>query len=264
MLLMALQWSLRGSSEAPHYARPKRPQPASPPKFTTPHTKTQTISPHSYQQSQTDARKAQPARATTTTTTKTTSEKEKPCRSKTASKPSPADLAPRFVASSPPPPPPRPESPLLLAPLHLSRRLHHKSRSPSQRPWHQLLPPRTACPWRFGSASSPPTLTTRCTPGSGTTGTTGSWCVSAPLRGCRSCRARDRRLPELASGVCLGLMTAPLGRFWSEGRETICCGTAAGECRLKTVVCAVERRWRLVREREAYNIQEFCRSARHA
>jgi hypothetical protein len=75
MLLMALRWSVRGSPEAPHYARPKRPQPASPPTFTTPHTKTQTISPHSYQQSQTEARKAQPARATTTTTTKTTGEK---------------------------------------------------------------------------------------------------------------------------------------------------------------------------------------------
>jgi hypothetical protein len=64
--------------------------------------------------------------------------------------------------------------------------------------------------------------------------------------------------------MSLSLMTAPLGRFWSEGRETICCGAAAGECRLKTVVYAVERRWRLGREREAYDIQEFCRSARPA
>jgi hypothetical protein len=79
MLLTVPRWSVRGSPEAPHYARPKHPQQparvATNIHITSHHIKTQTISPHSYQQNQTEARKASPARATIQETTTTTSEK---------------------------------------------------------------------------------------------------------------------------------------------------------------------------------------------
>jgi hypothetical protein len=141
MLLTVLRWSVRGSPEAAHRPRPRRPQPA--PYATNIHITSQ----HKHKSLFT-LLPAKPDRSLKSTTTESehTSEQtskspppppaKRPCRSKTALK---TPSAARSAAS--PPPLPGPERPLLSLlllrhPLPLSRR-HQKSRSPYQRPWHQ-------------------------------------------------------------------------------------------------------------------------------
>jgi hypothetical protein len=232
MLLTVLRWCVRGSpgvlTTRASNVLSKLPTPLT---LTSHHnTNISRILSHSYQQNQAEARRALPRRTTpyndqATTTTPSKPPAKKPCRSKTASKPSSAGHWPkhalRSAASSPPGPLETKETPplLLLLPLPLSRR-HQKSRSTYQLPWHQLHQPGTAGTCRSCSTSRPTSRTKR-TPGSGTTGIPGRRRIRVPLRERRSCRVPGARRGGRGSGMSLALMIAPSRRFWREGRARV-------------------------------------------